>query len=94
MSNCNRENFLKENVLGSTRNVSSFSRSREDCLLKCLNDVNIALSDKGYDSVNQIVGYLMSGDPVYITSYKNARKSISQFSREEILKFLLKKCLE
>lgn len=94
MSDCNREKIFDKNVLKSTRNVSSFSRSREDYLFKCLNDVNSALSDKGYDAVNQIVGYLVSGDPVYITSYKGARKSISQFSREEILKFLLKECLK
>ena len=94
MSDCNREKIFDKNVLGNTRNVSSLSRSREDYLFKCLSDVNDALSDRGYDAVNQIVGYLVSGDPVYITSYKGARKSISQFSREEILKFLLKECLK
>ena len=94
MSDCNRESFFKGNFGDVTKNIASFSRSREGCLLKCLVEVNDALSDKGYDPVNQIVGYLMSGDPVYITSYRGARKSISKFSREEILKFLLKKCLE
>ena len=94
MSNCNRENLFKETFLGNSNDIPLFPSSREDSLLRCLVSVSSALSDKGYDPVNQIVGYLMSGDPVYITSYKNARKSISNFSREEILKFLLKKCLE
>ena len=94
MSNRNRENLFKETFLGNCDDVPLFPSSREDSLLECLESVSRALSDKGYDPINQIVGYLVSGDPVYITSYKDARKSISSFSREEILKFLLKKCLE
>ena len=44
-----------------------------------------ALSEKGYNPVNQIVGYIMSGDPTYITSYKNARSLIMKAERDEIL---------
>ena len=44
-----------------------------------------ALSEKGYNPVNQIVGYIMSGDPTYITSYNNARILISRLERDEIL---------
>ena len=93
MSDRSHENFLNETFLGNSDDITLFPSKRDDSLLKCLVDVNRALSDKGYDPINQIVGYLMSGDPVYITSYKDARKSISSFSREEILKYLLKKCL-
>ncbi|MBO4872252.1 MAG: IreB family regulatory phosphoprotein [Lachnospiraceae bacterium] len=48
-----------------------------------------ALQTKGYDPVSQIVGYIMSGDPTYITSYANARYLISQVERDDILELLL-----
>ena len=48
-----------------------------------------ALSEKGYNPVNQIVGYVMSGDPTYITSYRSARSLIMKVERDEILEELL-----
>lgn len=48
-----------------------------------------ALEEKGYDPVNQIVGYLLSGDPAYITSYNNARGLIKQISRDEFIEDML-----
>ena len=48
-----------------------------------------ALSEKGYNSVNQIVGYVMSGDPTYITSHKSARSLIMKVERDDILELLL-----
>lgn len=47
--------------------------------------VYAALAEKGYDPVNQIVGYIMSGDPTYITSHKNARGIIAKVERDELL---------
>ena len=47
--------------------------------------VKEALDEKGYNPVNQIVGYIMSGDPTYITSYKDARSLISKLDRDELL---------
>lgn len=44
-----------------------------------------SLKDKGYNPINQIVGYLLSGDPTYITSYNNARGLIRKLERDEIL---------
>ena len=44
-----------------------------------------ALEEKGYNPVNQIVGYIMSGDPTYITNYKNARVLIMKVERDELL---------
>ena len=44
-----------------------------------------ALAEKGYDPVSQIVGYIMSGDPTYITSYKNARGLITRVERDELI---------
>ena len=49
-----------------------------------------AMKEKGYNPVNQIVGYIMSGDPTYITSYKNARSLIMKVERDEIVEELLK----
>lgn len=49
-----------------------------------------ALSEKGYNPVNQIVGYIMSGDPTYITSHKNARSLIMKVERDEILEELMR----
>ena len=53
-----------------------------------------ALVKKGYNPVNQIVGYIMSGDPTYVTSYKNARYLIMKVERDEILEELLKNYIE
>ena len=47
-----------------------------------------ALREKGYNPVNQMVGYIMSGDPTYITSHKNARSLIMKVERDEILEVL------
>lgn len=48
-----------------------------------------ALTEKGYNPVNQIVGYIMSGDPTYITSYKSARSLIMKVERDELVEELL-----
>lgn len=50
-----------------------------------LRQVYEALVEKGYNPINQIVGYILSGDPTYITSYKNARNKIRQIERDELL---------
>ena len=49
-----------------------------------------ALTEKGYNPVNQIVGYVMSGDPTYITSHRGARSLIMKVERDEIIEELLK----
>ena len=53
-----------------------------------------ALAEKGYNPVNQIVGYIMSGDPTYITSYKGARSMIMKVERDELVEELLKAYIE
>lgn len=55
-----------------------------------LKDVYKALEDKGYNPVNQIVGYILSGDPTYITSHNNARNTIRQIERDELLEEMVK----
>ena len=49
-----------------------------------------SLKQKGYDPINQIVGYLLSGDPTYITSYNNARYLIRQLERDELMEELVR----
>lgn len=49
-----------------------------------------ALAEKGYNPVNQIVGYIMSGDPTYITSYNNARSLIMKVERDELVEEILR----
>ncbi|MDO4661739.1 MAG: IreB family regulatory phosphoprotein [Tissierellia bacterium] len=56
---------------------------------KIIEGVYKSLEEKGYKPVNQIIGYILSGDPTYITSYNDARKSIRQIDRDEILEELL-----
>ena len=53
-----------------------------------------ALSEKGYNPVNQIVGYIMSGDPTYITSHNNARSIINKVERDDIIEALLENYIE
>lgn len=66
----------------------------EDALLSTtLKEVVEALEEKGYKGVDQLIGYLMSGDPGYISSHKEARRKIQKFERAKILEFLLKNYL-
>lgn len=53
-----------------------------------------ALKEKGYDPINQIVGYILSGDPTYITNHKNARSIIRRLERDELLEEVLRFYLE
>lgn len=59
-----------------------------------LTTVYEALTEKGYNPVNQIVGYIMSGDPTYITSHKSARSLIMKVERDELVEELLTKYIE
>lgn len=67
-----------------------YSRGREKSKVsEVLSDVYDALEQKGYDPVNQIVGYLISGDPTYVTSFNDARFKISKLERDELLEELV-----
>lgn len=55
-----------------------------------IDEVYVALTEKGYNPVSQIVGYIMSGDPTYITSHNGARNLIMHVERDEIIEELLK----
>lgn len=55
-----------------------------------LREVYQAMQDKGYNPINQIVGYLISGDPTYITSHNNARSTIRRMERDELIEELVR----
>ncbi len=78
--------------MGDIHNTQFFKAVQENKLnvSQVLEQVYIALSEKGYNPINQIVGYIMSGDPTYITSHKNARSLIMKVERDEILEELMR----
>lgn len=65
-------------------------KDRSEEIKGIVKEVYTALTEKGYKPVNQIVGYIMSGDPTYITSYNNARNLIKNIERDELLEELVK----
>ena len=69
-------------------------KEQEYDVASILKDVYEALTEKGYNPVNQIVGYIMSGDPTYITSDKNARSLIMKVERDEILEVLFENYID
>ncbi|MCM1190032.1 MAG: IreB family regulatory phosphoprotein [bacterium] len=73
---------------GNTQYFKVETETRTDANL-VLATVYEALTEKGYNPVNQIVGYIMSGDPTYITSHKNARSLIMKVERDELVEELL-----
>ena len=82
----------KTNEVSSTQTFSIESERRRE-MNKALFAVYDALTKKGYDPINQIVGYILSEDPTYITNYENARSLIRRIDREELLHAMLAKYL-
>lgn len=68
----------------------SVNDEKENEMKKNLNIIYDALVQKGYNPVNQIVGYILSEDPTYITTYNNARSIIRRIDRDELLQVLVK----
>ncbi|HIR53195.1 MAG TPA: IreB family regulatory phosphoprotein [Candidatus Onthovicinus excrementipullorum] len=71
----------------------SIKEEREDEMRKTLRVIYDALSEKGYNPISQIVGYLLSEDPTYITTHNNARSLIRRLDRDELLQALVKNYL-
>ena len=69
--------------------VFNVKNIRQELILLTLNEIMNSLDEAGYDSTNQIVGYLITNDPTYITSYENARGKMSKFDRSEVLMAIL-----
>jgi len=77
--------------MGEIHNTQFFRAVQEKKMdvSQVLEQVYGALTEKGYNPINQIVGYIMSGDPTYITSHKSARSLIMKVERDEILEELM-----
>lgn len=71
----------------------SLERDREGDIRRILTTVYDALKEKGYNPINQIVGYILSEDPTYITTHNNARSLIRRIDRDELLEVLVKSYL-
>lgn len=70
------------------------SKLNDEIILKTLSEVKKILEDRGYNANNQIVGYLISGDPGYITSYKDARNLMLSLNRSKTIETLLRNSLK
>ena len=75
-----------------TENTIKFTVPSDDkqYMRRVLRDVFDALNEKGYNPINQIVGYLLTEDPTYITNYKHARSMICKLDRDELLQQLVR----
>ena len=72
----------------------SIYEDKETEIKNTLNIVYNALKQKGYNTINQLVGYILSEDPTYITTFNNARSLIRKIDRDELLQLLFKKYLD
>lgn len=77
------------------QNTAIFNPQKDESkrVKEIMAEVVVALQDKGYEPVSQIVGYILSGDPTYITSHNNARALICKIERDELLEEMIKKYL-
>ncbi len=74
--------------------VYDSSEFQDEMISQVIKEVSQILEERGYNPINQIVGYLMSGDPGYISSHKEARTKLSKFERTKILEVLVKDFLK
>ena len=70
------------------------AKEQDKVVKSTMDSVYIALTEKGYNPVSQIVGYIMSGDPTYITSHNGARSQIMRVERDEIIEELLREYIK
>ena len=74
--------------------IFSLGEEKDDQIKAGLTIVYDALRQKGYNPINQIVGYILSEDPTYITNHNNARTLIRKIDRDELLQVLVRKYLD
>ncbi len=84
----------KKDNLQNTMQFDDFHKDKQTLTKEILSQVYQALTEKGYNPVNQMVGYLISGDPTYITNYNGARALIRKLERDEILEEVLRTYLD
>ncbi len=88
---------IRKGVVDMVDNNTQFFKTQPEKTISVegiLEQVYLALKEKGYNPVNQIVGYIMSGDPTYITSHNNARSLIMKAERDELVEEVVKYFIE
>lgn len=81
-------------AFNKTMKISNLEFDKEAEVKEIVEQVYDALKVKGYDPISQIVGYILSGDPTYITSYGGARSTITKVERDELLEEFVKKYID
>ena len=81
------------NTGNETQKFNPYQYDTRDEVKEILEDVYVALQEKGYNPYTQIVGYILSGDPTYITSHGNARAIIGKLERDELLEAIVREFL-
>lgn len=72
----------------------NFEKEKNEKTKEILKEVYNSLKEKGYNPINQIVGYILSGDPTYITSHNDARNLIRQIERDELLEKMVEEYID
>ena len=72
----------------------NFEKEKNERTKEILKEVYNSLKEKGYNPINQIVGYILSGDPTYITSHNDARNLIRQIERDELLEKMVEEYID
>ena len=78
----------------SETTILSIYNEKDEEIKTTLQEVYDALQEKGYNPINQIIGYILSEDPTYITTHRDARKKIRKLDRDDILQSLLRNYLK
>ena len=78
----------------SEKTIFSIYNEKDEEIKTTLQEVYDALQEKGYNPINQIIGYILSEDPTYITTHRDARKKIRKLDRDDILQSLLRNYLK
>ena len=78
----------------SETSIFSIYNEKDEEIKTTLQEVYDALQEKGYNPINQIIGYILSEDPTYITTHRDARKKIRKLDRDDILQSLLRNYLK
>ena len=86
----NKKNDQYGSEMNNRTQTFSLSEDRDREVRAIMSEVYNALTEKGYNPINQLVGYLLSEDPTYITNYKNARSLIRRVERDELLNCLFR----
>lgn len=85
---------MNDKDLSLTQKFDSKQINKKTKMNSTIVEVKKAMLEKGYNPINQIVGYIMSGDPTYITNHNGARNSISRIERTELLEEIVKTYLD